>query len=209
MQNRRGFTIVEIVIVMIIMAILLGLGFAVTVNTQANARDTERSTDIKNIAQGLENRYKKGNPRATAESAYAYTAGSYPGTIEMQHMLGANVTSYGIATTTGGYISDAIPGTDTAMFSPPGVTGDYAGFMILCPAGGCVAENMTTIKSAATVTTAKYLYEPIDADNKICTGAANNPCVRFNLYWRSETEKDTSIDGTIVDTLHVVRSNHQ
>lgn len=209
MQNQRGFTIVEIVVVMVIMAILLGLGVVITTNTQANAHDAERSADMRNIAQGLENRYKRGNPRATSASTYAYTAGSYPGTVEMQHMIGADTSAYGITPVSGGYTSDALPGTDVVMFSPPGTAGNYAGFTIYCPAGGCAAEDMTTIKAAATVTTTKYLYEPITADNKVCAGTAANPCVRFNVYWRSEMEKDTSLDSTTADTLHVIRSGHQ
>ena len=54
MNARRGFTIVEIVIVMVIMAILIGLAVLNISSTQANARDNKRKTDVENIARGLE-----------------------------------------------------------------------------------------------------------------------------------------------------------
>ena len=42
MHFRRGFTIVEIVIVMVIMGILLGLAVLNISSSQANTRDNER-----------------------------------------------------------------------------------------------------------------------------------------------------------------------
>lgn len=207
MRKSRGFTVVELVVVMVIMAILLGLGFLMASRTQANARDSERDSDAQVIAQGIENRYKEGNPRATS-SAYQVGAGSYPGTIEMLHITGVDETanSFSPGIITGGYAPDVLLGTSVQNFSPPGISSAaYAGFTVECTAGGCASEQMSTINSL--VTKDVYLYEPVNAANQVCTGANAAPCVRFNLYWRDEVTSDTSTGSSNV--LHVIRSRHQ
>lgn len=70
---RRGFTIVELVIVITIMGILLVLGVVNLRSTQANARDDERKTDIESLALQLESFYTSGNDDST-------TFGRYPST---------------------------------------------------------------------------------------------------------------------------------
>lgn len=203
MHTRRGFTIVELVIVMVIMAILLGLGIVSFNRSQANARDSERDADAATIARGLETRYKEGNPRLST-SAYNVTAGSYPGTVEMTHIIGGNVSSYGLTTVSGGYGPEALPGTATTAFSPPGLSGDYSGFTVRC-LGTCAVGSAAVIDAQTTKDI--YLYEPIGADNTVCDGSTANPCVRFNLYWRDEVTKDTSTGAS--STLHLIRSKHQ
>lgn len=197
MQRRLGFTIVELVVVMVIMAILLTLATFNISGSQANARDNERNTDIAIIARGLETRYKEGNPDITAPS-YA-SPGSYPDTTEMAHILGANNATFTPAQIVGGYPSDALPGTVAANFSPPGAASTpYAGFIIASCSGTCSVADSSASGSAAgkAMTKAQYYYEPIDANGNICSGVA---CVRYNLYWHTE-----------VDNLsHVLRSKHQ
>jgi len=59
-MSRRGFTIVELIITISIMAILLTLGTISLSGSQANARDSERKTDIENITLHIETYYKSG-----------------------------------------------------------------------------------------------------------------------------------------------------
>lgn len=59
-MNRRGFTIIELVIVITIMGILMTLGVVNLRSSQANSRDTERRLDIDTIAQHLESYYSSG-----------------------------------------------------------------------------------------------------------------------------------------------------
>lgn len=56
MYTRRGFTVVELVVVMVIMAILLAIGGLAIGSSRANARDAERTSDIEILARGLETR---------------------------------------------------------------------------------------------------------------------------------------------------------
>ena len=50
MRKPRGFTIVELVVVMTIMAILLTLGVVCLNASQLNARNMKRDTDLDAIA---------------------------------------------------------------------------------------------------------------------------------------------------------------
>ena len=72
-MNRRGFTIVELLIVITIMGILLVLGVANLRSSQISARDSERKTDIDSIALHLDTYYTSG-------SDYSTTFGKYPST---------------------------------------------------------------------------------------------------------------------------------
>ena len=53
-MKRRGFTIVELIIVITIMGTLLILGVVNLRGSQANSRDAERRTDIETIATHME-----------------------------------------------------------------------------------------------------------------------------------------------------------
>jgi prepilin-type N-terminal cleavage/methylation domain-containing protein len=73
-MNRRGFTIIELVIVVAILGVLLVLGVVNLRGTQANGRDKERATDIDTIAANLEIFYKSGTDGSTTVGRYASTA---------------------------------------------------------------------------------------------------------------------------------------
>lgn len=198
MRDTRGFTIVEIVVVMVIMAVLMGFGFVLLSGAQIGARDAERKADIKAIANGLELRYKNGNSSVTAPSYVA--PGSYPSIDEMNHILGSTVSGFTPSVITGGYTNDVFPGTKIENFSPPDVSGNYSGFTLICTgAADCAtktAENTASITSS--ITTSQYIYEPIASDGSICVSTS---CVRYNLYWIGE--------GTGLTTLQTTRSRHQ
>lgn len=64
----QGFTLVELMIVLVIMTILLGLGVAMISNLQAQGRDNERKQDTGIIARGLEQYYNIGNNRLVTDT---------------------------------------------------------------------------------------------------------------------------------------------
>lgn len=64
-MKSRGFTIVELIVTITIMAILLTLGVVNLRSSQANARDAERKTDIESLATNLETFYNSGTNSST------------------------------------------------------------------------------------------------------------------------------------------------
>ena len=81
-MKRRGFTIVELLIVITIMGALLILSVASLRASQISARDSERKSDTETIAVNLENYYANGSDIST-------TVGQYPSTA----LTSANVTT--------------------------------------------------------------------------------------------------------------------
>lgn len=186
---KRGFTIVEVLITLVIMAILLTLGVVSLRGMQANARDKERQTDVETIARGLERRYNEGNPVAVHSNGVEHKPGRYPSIIEMWHAIGFAVGDF-TPSSPGQYLNKLMPGTSDAAFEPPTPAG---WFDVICIGSGCTGK--TPESSAALnahfgpstgTTTDKYVYEPIDADNDFCH--VTDECVRFNLYWYSEVD---------------------
>jgi len=78
-MSRRGFTIVELIITISIMAILLTLGTISLSGSQANGRDSERKTDIESLSQHLETFYAAGtnNYEADCTGGHATYDGAY------------------------------------------------------------------------------------------------------------------------------------
>lgn len=198
---NRGFTVVEIIVTLVVITILLGLGIVGIRSSLANARDTERESDIKTIATGLEERYKKGNPVATSTQV---SQGSYPGFNEMIHIGGSYRSGFTPDTVAGGYLQTALPGTSESSFKNP--SGNQV-WNIVCVSACSPAEDQTQINTAFSNGSGgfadRYVYEPVDASGGIC---CCGDCRRFNLYWISETDT-TSYKG--IPGLKVYRSRHQ
>lgn len=190
MIRWRGFTVVELMVVMVIMAILLTLGVASFNGSQLNARNMERATDIDTLAKGLESRYTKGNLLIAASYI---TKGAYPSVNEILHAEGQPVTGLtGGVNTMGVYIDQLLPGTALTTFAPPGATGTVTTTFLPicvdamsapCSSGNTGAEDTTKINARVNLSSRVYVYEPIDANKQICF---NTECVRYNLYYLPE-----------------------
>lgn len=177
MLKRRGFTVVELVVVMVIMAILIAFTMVGITNSQIATRDRERQADIEILARGLEQRYVQGNPKAT-ESNGMTRAGQYPGINEMIHIDGQYRSTFTPGTIAGGYYTDALPGTtNDALFSPTGQKLALSCVWACAPAG---TMSQITPRTDAD----RYVYEPVDANGNICCCTG---CVRFDLYYKKES----------------------
>jgi len=185
MRTVRGFTIVELVVVMVIMAVLLTLAMVNISNSQVSVRDKKRAAAAEAIARGLEARYNQGNPRISSTPGNYTTAGGYPGVFEFQHMLGIDMgaNNFVPAVITGGYIDDVLPGVSLDIRTAPGKPAGQA-LRLYCTPPSCSAapENATHLAAQLTIDT--YLYEPLTSNSTQCN---NEKCTRFNLYYRTES----------------------
>ena len=135
---RRGFTIVELIIVITIMGILLVLGVVNLRGSQMNARDTERKGDVESIALNMESFYTSGTDGSTI-------FGRYPST-----------TIIGNETT---YLRDVDPKT----LASPGLSSPS-----LVPATCITTCVQTTAGVTPQPTEATYVYQPVKSDGSLC-----------------------------------------
>ncbi len=169
MRKTRGFTVVELVVVMIIMAILIGLSIMSITSNQANARDHERLADIDQVMRGLERYYNEANSNTA-------TAGRYP-----DITLAANLPT-----------NSMLPGVATGAFtySSSSVTPSFV--VAVGPAGRAVDSTATVASQLTTRNT--FVYEPSYYDSatnswKLC--GAGSECLRYVIYYTTEKTGST------------------
>jgi prepilin-type N-terminal cleavage/methylation domain-containing protein len=169
-MRHRGFTIVELIIVITIMAILMTLGVVNMRSSQANGRDAERKTDIESIAQHLETYYTSGTDGST-------DVGSYPST-----------------TITGSLanIQLALRDIDPASFVAPGLPTDTANINASVTSTFIAATNavQTAVGVTPQPTINQYVYQPLYLVGSTWTLCTDNAqlCRKFNLYYRQEVD---------------------
>lgn len=69
MRLRSGFTLIELMIAITIVAIVSSIGFVTYSTAQRNARDTRRKQDLRQIATALELYYQKNSNQFPAGSS--------------------------------------------------------------------------------------------------------------------------------------------
>lgn len=165
MERQRGFTLVEILIVIVIMAILMVLAVVNLRSGQADARDVERKTDVANIARALEVYYDSGPSTSNTPAA------RYPST---------SLVTYSDDEFTMNNLRDI----DRDSLIAPGSSGTAGSDFSLIAATNTL-ETTTGIRPLPTPST--YVYQPLTSDNVLCISGSQE-CRRFNLYYRLETD---------------------
>lgn len=154
---RRGFTIVELVITITVMAILLTLAVVNLSATQMNARDAERKADIEAIQLSLEDYYQTDSDRGTY-------IGAYPN-ITLDDSV-ANMKA-------------ALRDINTDNLMAPGITDPTVTFK------AATNNTQTTAGVTPQPTIDQYIYQPIDVDGSLC-GTTSTTCRKYNLYYHLE-----------------------
>ncbi|MFZ2836678.1 MAG: type II secretion system protein [Candidatus Saccharimonadales bacterium] len=158
MRQQRGFTLVELLIVIAIMSILLVLGVVNLRSGQISARDQERKVDVENIMRGLEGFYINSANNARYPSTYISEAG-----------------------TTDAFVQAALRNIDIKSLQAPGVA---AGTRSLVSATS-TNEATTGISPAPAPTVSQYIYQPFQPDGTLCT-LVSQECRRYNIFYRLE-----------------------
>lgn len=159
-MNRRGFTIVELLIIIAVMGTLLVLGVVNLRGSQAHARDTERKTDVETIAHHLEVFYTSGRDGSTS-------LGRYPST---------GLTASGVSS-----ITMNLRDINLDSVQAPGVTDPLQTFLM-------ASNSDQTISGILPLPSIdEYVYQPLQSNGDLCTTGAQE-CRKFNIFYRTEVD---------------------
>jgi prepilin-type N-terminal cleavage/methylation domain-containing protein len=191
-MRKTGFTIVEIVVVILIIGVLASMTTVQLLRAQTVARDRERVDDIDSIAIFLEDAYRNGQPNGVIIP-------SGDATVSGATSLGYPSTA--LTTDTNDVQSQAILGgiDASALKSPRKQTMSLASVSS--------TDNIDRTGTAVTASSSndQYIYQPLKNDGTVCTvanssyGSSPNPqtvtaprllseCVEFRLFFISESK---------------------
>ncbi|MBM3210317.1 prepilin-type N-terminal cleavage/methylation domain-containing protein [Candidatus Saccharibacteria bacterium] len=184
MKQSSGFTVVELIVVIIVMGILLGIGVVGLGSLQQNARDEERRTDTENIARILEQEY----PKERYNENGVLFRGSYPATFALTH-LNFTTTPSGVNVA---YLRTLPPLAGADVYAPDQPSDGTPSLV--------AATNTTSSPTsvAPSLTISRYVYQPLTRTNQLCTSNQTQVCEKFRLFYMLE-------DGT----RHVIESKQQ
>ena len=130
--SQKGFTIVELLIVIVVIAILAAISIVAYVGIQNNARASERQSDAANIAKVAETYFAE-------NSTYPSTVAAFSAATNAK--LPANVTVKTTASGGGTNLTNAVVPTQDNTNSPSVTNGVKSYFVRLCGAttGGTVS----------------------------------------------------------------------
>lgn len=84
-MNKNGFTLVELLVVISIIAVLSAVGLVLFSSIQSRARDSIRKNDLRALATALEIYYQKNNQ---------YVVGNTVGNTNCSDLAGSGLTSF-------------------------------------------------------------------------------------------------------------------
>lgn len=165
-MNRRGFTIVELLIVIAIMGILLVLGVVNLRGSQANARDSERKIDVENIALALETDYVNSTPNSVRVGTYVSTSTS---------------------SSSNSNIMSILQDIDIKSLLAPGITDEtYKSFI------SATNNDQTTSGVLPQPDINQYVYQPLMSNGNLCNSSANG-CCKYNIFYHLEVDDSIEI----------------
>lgn len=168
-MNRRGFTIVELVIVITVMGILMILGVVNLRGSEVNGRDSERKADIDTIALHLETFYTSGTDGST-------TFGYYPST-DSGTMVGLTAQK------------TTLRDIDEKNLVAPGAPDDSTTSLVVATNNISTTAGVLPQPQSADNQN-QYVYQPLKSDGSLCT-LTTEECSKFNLYYM--LEKDSTV----------------
>lgn len=167
-MNRRGFTVIEILVIIAVMGILLTLAVVNLRSSQINARDAERRADIESITTHLEVYYTSGTDNSSI-------VGRYPSTAALT--AGANS------------ILSTFRDADRESFIAPetkDADDDINEHIVeTFQAATNNSSDPNSLEPEPTINT--YIYQPLKNDGSICQYTSDE-CRSYNLYYMQESD---------------------
>lgn len=158
--SSKGFTIVELLIVIVVIGILAALVLNALSGAQAKARDAERASDIRVLASQLEVWYQLN--------------GYYPSNAKWIQNEGSGTYSQANAEA---WAQTNFPGIDVNALRSPGNASQTITQIV----------NVST-QLPVSYDKDKYYYSPLNSGGTACS-AVGTKCIGFNLYYGTETDQ--------------------
>lgn len=170
MQKRRGFTAVELVVVMVVIGILLTIAVLSFRHTQAVARDRERDADVQAIATYLEGFYGQ---QVSSGNTLIKQPGSYPAR-ELFYYEHRDLFPF---------VFGDLP--EQIMYAP-GVSDARSLIAVMNTYTQTNVNESTIVNRTELDNYAGYLYLPISQTNGNICVEVEDFCRSFKIYYRTE-----------------------
>lgn len=177
---NRGFTIVELLIVIVILGLLMTVAFINVRYIEAAGRNSERKSDAEAISLTLESYYKQG----AADGTHA-GQGQYPSTTTIANALAKTQSNY--------IQTDVLPDSSAVIFHYSFL--DVSKFPYNLKPASSVISNKSSLTDTNLI-----IYEPLTYNGSswvLCTSASQQ-CSRFNLYYRTEATSNVAEETVMI-----------
>lgn len=201
-MQRRGFTVVELSIILVVMAILVTLAIAGLRSSMIQSRNDQRRTNAEILVRGLETYYLKADNRYTPSNPRP--GNRYPSLHDQMHAVGWNMPGYEPTQVVGGYPNNWLTGVPARIVKNTRSMYWVTGVSVGSP------DNRTAVQNDSSNTLDTIVYEALlyrKADGwggdrvDMCLGYQDH-CTSFNVYYKTE-----NFNGTT--TTNVIKSKRQ
>lgn len=168
-MNRRGYTIIELIIVIAIMGILMVLAVVNLRGSQTNARDTQRRGDVAAIVLNLENFYSNGTTGSSVFGRYPSTGLIGQETTQLPDIDPKALVAPGVSLTPNANGVTTVPTPDSSL--------------IAATCSGTCVQTIAGVTPQPTTST--FVYQPLQSDGTLCTSGSQE-CRKFNIYFALE-----------------------
>ncbi len=194
-RQEKGFTILELVVVIVIMGILTTLTAANVIKSQITARDHERVDDVNSIAAYFETLYKQGLDSNNGSLSNYNAPLSYPSTL----LISSPSSSIASAV-----FSNLDPKALKSPNSSSGTESNTTTYDLVNSTNNSKATT-STVTPTPSASNDVYVYQPLNIDDTLCTSTTDTfyirpdptHCVKFQIFYYDEASQSVEVKTSI------------